>query len=353
MIDLEWNGQQIIQYYKKEIDDIKMDKQLFKNSIQIRISPEGDIINGLDMQDLPNNIGISYNNVLGFIKLFESEDGQTLIRNAKLEKLTLHILPTDSVRITTEELEFLIKNKETLKNPNICFYQSWYDSTINFNLYFGTTIHSALDYFISSCKIESFPNDVKQKHFLTLNNQFRPDRADLYEFYENLNIDDKNKFLCSFNFNKIMLEQLFDASQPINNYIYANYDSFKENIINYYKNCLFEIVSESSAISISEKSYKPILAGTPFLYWTFANGQSYLTQLTFFEKLGIDVNYFNIDYSDRFAVKEKVKELLALSTEELLLKYNDAFIKANKNKKILIDYITSIEEKIITERRVF
>jgi hypothetical protein len=111
-----------------------------------------------------------------------------------------------------------------------------------------------------------------------------------------------------------MLEELFDASQPINNYTYANYDSFKENIINYYKNCLFEIISESSAISISEKSYKPILAGTPFLYWTFENGQSYHTQLTFFEKLGIDVNYFNIDYSDRFAVKEKVKELLTLST---------------------------------------
>jgi hypothetical protein len=325
-----------------------MNTELFKNSIQIRISPEGDIINELDMQDLPNNIGISYNDVLGFIKLFESEDGQILIENAKLGKLTLYIVPTDSVGIVDEELEFLINNKETLTNPNICFYQSWYNSTINFNLYFGTTIHSALDYFISKCKVESFPNDVKKKHFLTLNNHFRPDRADLYEFYENLNVDDKSKFLCSFNFNGIFLEKkIFDSYEKIEKCIYKN------NIVDYYKNCLFEIVSESSAISISEKSYKPILAGTPFLYWTFANGQSYLTQLTFFEKLGIDVNYFNIDYSDRFAVKEKVKELLALSTEELLLKYNDAFIKANKNKKILIDYITSIEEKIITERRVF
>ena len=330
-----------------------MDKQLFKNSIQIRISPEGDIINELDMQDLPNNIGISYNNVLGFIKLFESEDGQILIEKAKLGNVNLHILPTDSVGIVDEELEFLINNKETLTNPNIWFYQSWYNSTINFNLYFGTTIHSALDYFISKCKVEVFPNNVKEKHFLTLNNHFRPDRVDLYEFYENLNIDDKNKFLCSFNFNNIFLEELFDTSQQINNCNYPTYDSFKENIITYYKNCLIEIISESSTISISEKSYKPILTGTPFLYWTYINEQSYVTQLAFFKKLGIDVNYFNIDYTDRFAVKEKIKELLELSTEELLVTYNEAFIKANKNKQILIEYIISIEEKIITELRVF
>lgn len=329
-----------------------MDRQLFKNSIQIRISPEGDIINELDMQDLPDNVGISYNNVLGFINLFESKDWQILIENAKLGKLTLHILPTDSVGITAEELQFLSDNKDTLTNPNIWFYQSWYNSTINFNFYFGTTIHSALDYFISICKIESFPNDIKQKHFLTLNNYFRPDRVDLYEFYENLNMDDKTKFLCSFNFNNIFLEKLFDSSEKTNNCNYPNYDSFKENIVNYYKDCLIEIVSESSTISITEKSYKPLLIGTPFLYWTYINGQSYLTQLAFFEKLGIDVNYFNIDYNDRFAVKEKIKELLLLSTEELLLKYNDTFVKANKNKQILIDYITSIEEKIITERRV-
>jgi hypothetical protein len=322
-----------------------MNVELFKNSIHIRTSPEGEVFNELDMEDLPDNIGISYNNVSGFMNLFQSEDGQTLINKAKLGELTLHIFPTDSVGITFEESEFLIENEETLKNANINFYQSWYNPSINYNLYFGSTIHSALDYLVSASKTETFPTNVKEKHFLTLNNHFRPDRVDLYDFYEELSSEDKSKFLCSFNFNEVFLEEeIFNSPETIGEYIY------KDNIVNYYKNCLLEIISESSVISISEKSYKPILTGTPFIYWSLVTEQSYFPQLAFFDELGIDVNYFNIDYVDKFAVRAKIEELLSLSKEELLSTYNDAFVKAAENKQILINHITTIEQKIIAER---
>jgi hypothetical protein len=319
-----------------------MNVTLFDKSVDVKLSPDGNIINKLDMSNIPSVVSINYNNVSAIDNFLNTIDGRYIVDLVNRNIVTLNLFPLDSVGITTNELYYLSSNKEFFLKKNVNFYQSWYNNELNFNLYFGSTIHSAMDYLISISNGYDFDETKKTKHFLTLNNLFRPNRKDLFDFYNKLTELDKNKFLCSFNFENIILEKnVFSDSSTSGSKMYGN------NIIEFYKKCLVEIVAESSHISITEKSYKPIIVGVPFIYW----GQSLsdFPQYEYFNQLGIDINYFNIDYTNIVNVKNKVTEILELPTTELLKKYKSSFDMALINKQKIINYIKSIENKIIRQ----
>jgi hypothetical protein len=317
-----------------------MNTTLFDKSVDIILPPIGNIINTLDILNVPNVVSINYNNVSAIYDFLNTIDGRYIVDLVNNNTITLNLFPLDSVGITMDEFDYLQSNKEFFSKENVNFYQSWYNSELNFNLYFGSTIHSAMDYLISISSDYNFDINSKTKHFLTLNNLFRPNRKDLFDYYNHLTNSDKDKFICSFNFENVILENdVFSDLSTAGSKMYGN------NIVEFYDKCLVEIVAESSHIAITEKSYKPLIMGTPFIYWT--NSLSDFPQYEYFNYLNIDINYFNIDYTDIVNVKDKVTEILALSPTELIEKYKSAFELATYNKEKIISYIKKIESKII------
>lgn len=317
-----------------------MNVELFKNSVDILLNPEGLIKNYLNMENLKNVVSINYNNVESLEKFFETKDGLLILNKVKQNLIHLNLFPLDSVGVTNSEINFLIDNKDFFTKTNVDFYQSWIIKEINFNLYFGSTIHSAMHYILTQSENINFDFDKKQKHFLTLNNLYRPNRNDLFDYYSALNFNNREKFLCSFNFKNIYLE--FDTfSQPhtIDLTMYGN------NIIEFYNKSFFEIVVESSYISITEKSFKPLICGVPFIYWGVSIHS--FPQMEYFNYLGIDVNYFDIDYKTPSDLENKINEILNTPNDKLFTKYKSAFDKAKSNKEKIVKYIKNIENKII------
>jgi hypothetical protein len=207
---------------------------------------------------------------------------------------------------------------------------------LNLNLYCGSHIHRALHNFIWNNENKNIDLTTKQKHFLTLNNRWNLAREELYDFYKNLNSCDVDKFHCSFNFKDLYLADIRDTD-----------DLYGDNVVKFYDDSLIEIITESHYDSITEKSYKPIIAGIPFIYWgiddNYKVNDNYSDQINYFKLLDIDVNYFDINYNNMKCVKEKVVEILGLSTEQLLNEYKSAFEKAEQNKIKIIKYLSETE----------
>lgn len=306
----------------------------------IRLGCDGNVVSKLDINNLPNKIIISYVGINELINFLKSEFGKELINQTNLNNINLVIYPTDSLCLSFDDYNSLAEYFSFLKRDNVKFYQSWYNEFVNFELYCGSHIHNALSLFINHFNDFSIDLEKKEKHFITLNNRWNSAREELFDFYINLNEFDKEKFYSSFNFKNIFLN---------NNGITDNF--YSDDVIKYYQKSFIEIITESHFDSITEKSYKPLIAGIPFIYWgvdsRYGLKDFYQNQILYFKEIGINVNYFNINYLDSDSVREKIKEVLQLSKEELIEKYKEAFEMADNNKKIILNHLKQIEQTII------
>jgi hypothetical protein len=256
----------------------------------------------------------------------------------------LNIFPVDTTYIDLYEKEYLIGHESLLKRHNVNFYQIWYDPFIQFPYHLGSTIHEALLPFIERYRKFSFDYTKKEKHFITLNNVHTPSREILYNFYNLLSESDKQKFICTFNFMNIGLEHEKENFSTI----FKDFNLvFGESIFPYYDSSLIEIVCESSSVSVTEKSFKPLLSGTPFIWWLYGNNNNFDNQIKIFESIGIDTCYFGIDYKNLNTIQEKVDELLQLPISEILVKYKGDFEKALENKQKVFDWIDKLTNDIV------
>ena len=313
----------------------------YYGSIDIEISPEDEVLFNFELDNIPDVVNICYCDVTDIIDLFNSYEGGYVLQKAMNNEISLTIFPTDSLEITKEEKKYLIGHEVLFRKKNIKFYQTWYDSNINFEFYLGCTIHSALNTFIEQFRNETFDYTKKENHFLTLNNLHTPDRQLLFDFYDKLNDDDKEKFLCSFRFAGVILDK--NLPEILNEYDLI----FRKQSVNHYSNSLIEIVSESSYSAITEKTYKPLLIGIPFIHWIFNPSNEVHYQIEFLNSIGIDSCYFGINYSNKQNVVEKVKELLSLTPEEIRIKYKSDFEKAKENKIKIYSWIDNISKNIL------
>lgn len=313
---------------------------LYENSIHIEVSPEDTLRIKYDEENIPSPFNIVFCDVTDIIDLFNSPKGYKVLKLAMDGKIDLNLFPTDSVGITEYEREFLVGHESLFRKPNIHLYQTWWDKDLSFNYYLGATIHTALDSFIERFRNLHFDESTKQKHFLTLNNLHTPDREGLYKLYNSLSDTDKEKISCSFIFANIYL----DKDLPETMTIYEDVYGIKG--VNHYEHNLIEIVSESSGIATTEKSFKPLLAGVPFIHWiSDLNGYTY--PIEYLKSIGIDTVYFGIDYSDKENVKNKIKELLSMTSTEIIERYESDFEKAKQNKIKFYKFVDDITNKLI------
>ena len=315
---------------------------IYKNSIHIEINPDDDILKYYDESNIPSIFNISFCDVTDIIDLFNSPDGYKIFKMAMDGNINLNLFPTDSIGITEYEKKFLITNQDIFTKPNIKLYQTWYDHSIRFNYYIGSSIHYAISDFIKYFKNLTFDENQKQKTFLTLNNFHTPDREELFNFYNSLSQEEKKKFNCSFRFKEIYLDNILEKE------ITQYQNLYSKNTMNFYKNSLIEIVSESSGIATTEKTFKPLLAGVPFIHYiSDLDGTIFPIQYT--KEIGIDTVYFGIDYSNKENILLKIKELLKMSNSEILKVYRKDFEKAKENKIKFYKFLDNLSDNLILE----
>lgn len=313
---------------------------VYGSSLNIEITPEDNINYSYEEGEMPDLINVAYCDVTDIIDLFNSERGYKVLQKAMNGEITLNLFPTDSVGVNEYERNYLIGHEVIFRKPNINLYQTWYDSNLKFNYHVGCTIHTALDSFIKHFRNVEFDKSIKNKHFLTLNNLHTPVREDLYNLYQSLSEENKEKFRCSFIFKGIELDN--DLPNILNEYEVV----FGKKGGSHYDTTLIEIVSESSEIAITEKTYKPLIIGIPFIsYIHHLDGTVH--QLEYMKDLGIDINYFDIDYLNKESINNKIKELLSMTVDEIRDVYSDDFKKAKENKKLFLNFIDNLENKLI------
>lgn len=311
---------------------------MYRNNVDIEISPEDDVVFNYEDNDIPSSVTVLYCDLTDVINLFNSPRGYRVLKKAMVGEVKMHIIPTDSVVITENEREFLMGHQTMFDDINIHLYQTWYDSNLNFNIHLGATIHTALKGFLKKFETFSFNTSEKKTTFLSLNNLPTPNRIELYDYYENLTQVLKNKFKCSFRFNDIEIDDSLteDMSQYDEIYTRSGFE--------HYRDCLIEIVSESSGEAVTEKTYKALAAGVPIINWmSEANGIQY--SIEFLKLIGIDSIYFGIDYKNPNSVKSKIDELLQMEVSEILEKYDEDFKKAEKNKQVFYQFVKNMETK--------
>ena len=313
---------------------------IYKNSIHIEITPDDVVLYNYDDTNIPSPFNISFCDVTDIIDLFNSPRGFKILKMGMDGNLKLNLFPTDSVGITEYEKNFLVGHESLFRKPNINLYQTWYDFDLSFNHYIGSTIHDALAYFINYFRNTTFDKTKKEKTFLTLNNLETPDRLELYNLYQSLENNDKEKFVCSFIFKDIYLDK--GARDQLKQYK----KFFGTNIIDFYQNSLIEIVSESSGIATTEKTFKPLLAGIPFIH-NLNNLNGIIYPIEFLKQIGIDTSYFDIDYSNRDNIYKKITELLNMTPEVILDVYKKDFEKAKENKIKFYNFIDKITNELI------
>lgn len=248
--------------------------------------------------------------------------------------LKLVFIDCDSNPIFDIDVLTIKENDWFFKNKNIQLWQTSYvdDNTLEQNLYVGLQIHYVLRSLINVDYTHSVNNFTK--HFLTLNNKDKPDREELYNLYKTLDTD---KFIASFNFKSVFLEKhLFNDDGSA---VESTYDL---NILNFYKQCLFEIVCESGHENVTEKTYKPLLLGVPFIpYSSNVNGQ-----IGYFKHIGIDINYFDLDFNDIENVNEFIKKIVSMDVDTVRQTYKHVFVKAEENRTKIKNYFNYVKDKI-------
>ena len=270
-------------------------------------------------------------------------------------KINIH--PQDSYYICDIDKYIYKKNKTFLESKDVNFYSTdKLDDTFE-NLSWGTNILEAI---YDNKLITADRKFNYSKHFLCLMGTEKPHRIWLSKYLQsNKNI--LSKGIVSARWLGVSPDGL--TKHPHNVDEPLKYK--KESLDSFYNNCLFEIVTESQNSLITEKTLKPLLYGVPFIvsfktkYDTEKSWESYLegidTSLSnsasleiihWYKNIGIDIDYFDIDYLNPNSIEEKIKELCNMSFKNILKKYKDTFEKAKQNQIIIKEKLNKIYEEV-------
>lgn len=292
--------------------------------------------------------------------LHDTKEGKDLLKKNKEKKVEKIIFAqTDNYSADLYEQHiYEILESLYLSKYDIEIYDTGFLKDNFKNLNYGITILSWMEEFFNiSCKTK--PN----RHFLSLNSRQKETRMVLFEFLEKNNL--LTKGICSFHWMKISPDIPVDKFEGK---ISIKEESHLEKIDNQilhsntitplYEKTLFEIVAPSGHNLVTEKSLKPLLHGKPFLLWfhmTLDNDWEFYTELGYsgvtttmsrvlfwrkwYKSIGIDIDYFNVDYYNPNSIKEKIIELCSMSLSEIQEKYKDTFEKAEKNKILVNKFI--------------
>lgn len=297
-----------------------------------------------------------------YVFLKNTKTGQDLLEK-KIENKVNKIIfvQTDNYQVTYYEQFIYNKlNEEYLKKYDIQIYDTGFLSDNFTNITFGLTILSWMEQFYN-IKIKSEPI----RHFLTLNSRKKLNRILLHDFLNHHNLFSKG--LCSFHWlyispdilsNNFLSGQNVDTDKEEHLTYVSNQTLHTQDVISLYEKTLFDIVTPSGHNLVTEKTLKPLLFGKPFLLWMYHNleddsedyGEFGHTGVTiamsrvlfwkkWYESIGIDITYFDIDYYNPNCVKEKILELSAMSLSDVKQKYKDSFKKAEENKIKINNFI--------------
>ena len=244
-----------------------------------------------------------------------------------------------------------------LSKYNIEIYDTGFLSDDYENINYGITVLSWMEEFFH-IKCETKPN----RHFLTLNSRQKEARINLFDFLEKNNL--LTKGICSFHWMRISPDISLDKFEGEIDDKESHLEKVHNGILHsnsvtpLYEKTLFEIVSPSAHNLVTEKTLKPLLHGKPFLLWIYfilendwslypALGHSNVTRTMsmvlfwrkWYKSIGIDIDYFNIDYYNPNSIREKIIELCSMSLDEIQEKYKDTFEKAEQNKILINKFI--------------
>ena len=278
---------------------------------------------------------------------FKTPQGLQLLTEFEEKKvLKIIFIPFEPYKISNYErhifskIEHIFENKKIQIECNDILYEGFN------NLTFSAVVTEVMMQFLGT-NITKKPN----KHFLSLNKRKKLERVILFNFLEQNNLLQKG--ITSFHW----LNQSPDISNP-NEYddnIIQPQLYKQDNIVPLYEDTLFEILCPSGKNLVCEKTLKPLLMGKPFLIWNYEflnyidfenykiSGHSKeidifnktLYYFNWFKKIGIDINYFNLDLENPRCIKEKIIELCNMSIKDIETTYNKTFQKANLNKKLI------------------
>lgn len=300
--------------------------------------------NEFDIQLYGNNNSISYNKEkifihfkeFSYIKDFlENDVSDSIKEDVKNNNLKVVFIGDDSYPIFNEDVDYIKSNDWFFKNKNVQLWVTNYndEKSIEKNLYVGTMIHFMLRRIIN-CDYQHSTQEFT-KHFITLNNKDKPDRLRLYDLYTSL---DSNNFIASFNFNGVFLqEHLFNHLE-----IKENEKIYDTDILKFYKQCLFEIVCESGTVNVTEKSYKPLLLGVPFIPYA----ENVSNQIKYFKHIGIDINYFDLDFTDINNINKFIRKITSMNIDDVRKEYDYVFVKAQENRTKIKNYFNYVKDKI-------
>lgn len=302
---------------------------------------------------------ILYHTIDDVYSFLKCEVGKDLIKQHEEKKVDKIIFAqTDNYQVDFYE-QYIYELLETfyLKKYNIEIYDTGFLSNDYKNINYGITVLSWMEDFFG-IKYKTKP----KRHFLSLNSRAKDTRVILFDFLNKNNL--LTKGICSFHWLKISPDIPVDKFQgevdtnESHLKIIDNELLHKKSITPLYENTLFEIVSPSAHNLVTEKTLKPLLYGKPFLIWLYFTleddwknfqqfGHSEVTRTMsmvlfwrkWYKAIGIDVDYFNIDYYNPNSIKEKIIELCSMSLDEIQKKYKDTFEKAEQNKILIKKFI--------------
>jgi len=268
----------------------------------------------------------------------------------------ISFIPQDSYDICDIDKYIYEKNKTFLESKDVNFYSTnKLDDTFE-NLFWGTNVLNIVN------ENELITADRKfnySKHFLCLMGVKKKHRQFLFDFLSEENLLAKG--ILSARWLGISPDVLKTKPHMAGD----NIKYRKELLDSFYNDCLFEIVTESKESLITEKTLKPLLYGVPFIVsfktiddtekcWesyleggnpSFSTSAS-LQTIHWYKNMGIDINYFDIDYLNPNSIEEKIKELCSMSFKDILEKYKDTFEKAKQNQIIIKQKLNKFYETI-------
>lgn len=290
--------------------------------------------------DLPNPINIQYEDMHSVKRFLLSWEGQYLTRLAINDEYKINFYPSDVYSdfdldgndIYNEFYNILVE----VPNIKIWNTESYGDKT---NYYPGTQIIDSIKPLVNKLRDIDFGSIDKKYHFLTLNNIGKREREELFNFFQKYpKVSEQS--LSSFLWKGIRLDK---SKNWLDNVSQRKEWLYESDALNkYYSECAIEIVVESGPNMITEKILKPLLMGTPFL---LHNNNMINLYPTFNNLMGIDFNYFGIEYdkvhkSNPTNIKQVQKKIIEISKtplSELKDKYSGDFKKAKENRKKILE----------------
>jgi len=295
----------------------------------------------------PEVTRILYHLIHDIYSFFKTPQGLQLLSDLEEKKvLKIIFIPFEPYKISSYEryifskIEHLFDNKKVIIECNDILSDGFN------NLTFSAVVTEVMLQFVGT-NITKKP----EKHFLSLNKRKKLERVILFNFLEQNNLLQKG--ITSFHW----LNQSPDISIPneydddiIQPQLYKH-----DNIVPLYEDTLFEILCPSGKKLICEKTLKPLLMGKPFLIWNYEflnyidfnnykiSGHSKeietlnktLFYFNWYKKIGIDINYFDLDLENPRCIQEKIIELCNMSIKDIEIKYSKTLEKANLNKKLI------------------